>query len=434
MSERIRNNKSDSVSKKTTYEDIKLPKNLRQVGQAGEKKRIYIEDYVMTYIQQLAMKNENSYQVAVLLGKNQMRDHIDTIFISGALEVKEIDLEEDRVFSNEAWTKIYADIKEYFDQVEVVGWYITKPGLSLEADERITKAHLDNFAGSNKVLLMYDSVEREEAFYLYYNDKLVQQPGYYIYYEKNAAMQNYMIEHKENKSVESSYVDKAGLNIRNVLDRKTDETKTKQKGFSVRSAVASVAALFLLIIAATMLSGIKVNKTKDKETSGVVVAQATQDAQVKATEDATTVNVKPGDGTTIKEDEGDGGDTALPSKATTSIAPKQTIAPEGTSKATAGKDASDSGQDVDVVIDGTSPVPKETIAPKSSEASEPSAQKEVAATTDEKVHKVIKGETLGSISLKYYKTKDYITKIMELNDIEDADKIYEGQKLKLPDK
>ncbi|MDO5520545.1 MAG: LysM peptidoglycan-binding domain-containing protein [bacterium] len=434
MSERIRNNKSDSVSKKTTYEDIKLPKNLRQVGQAGEKKRIYIEDYVMTYIQQLAMKNDNSYQVAVLLGKNQMRDHIDTIFISGAVEVKDIDLEDERVFSNEAWTKIYADIKEYFEQVEVVGWYITKPGLSLEADERITKAHLDNFAGSNKVLLMYDSVEREEAFYLYYNDKLIEQPGYYIYYEKNAAMQNYMVEHKEKKSVESSYVDKAGMNIRTVLDRKSGETKGKQKGFSVRSAVASVAALFLLIIAATMLSGIKVNKSKDKETSGVVVAQATKDSEVKATEDATTVNVKPGEGTSIKEDEDSGGTDVLGNEATTSIVPKQTMAPEATSKSTAGKEKKDSGQDVDVIIDGTSPVPKETIAPKSSESSKPSGQKEVAAPADEKVHKVIKGETLGSISLKYYKTKEYIKKIMELNDIKDADKIYEGQKLKLPDK
>ncbi len=431
MSERVRNNKSDSVTKKTAYEDIKLPKNLRQVGQVSEKKRIYIEDYVMTYIKQLAMKNENTYQVAVLLGKNQVRDHIDTIFISGAVEVKDIDFEDDQVFDNEAWTKIYADIKKYFDKIEVIGWYITKPGLSLEVNDRIKNIHLDNFAGNNKVLLVYDSVEREEAFYLCNNNKLVKQSGYYIYYEKNDAMQTYMIDHKEKQSVESSYVDEAGENIRSVLERKKAAPKGKEKTFSVRSAVASVAALFLLIVAATMLSGIKVNKNKETSGQSVVVAQETSASEVSATEDATTVNVKVGEQTTIKE----AGDDQTQSEVTKSTVPEGTAEPTIKPKSDEKVANGTNGDDVNVVIDGTSPIPEKTIAPNASnDDSDDNSSKEVAAASEKKEHKVVKGETLGSISLKYYKTKDYITKIMELNNIEDADKIYEGQKLKLPDK
>ena len=39
-----------------------------------------------------------------------------------------------------------------------------------------------------------DPLDREDAFYLYENGHLFRQHGYYIYYDRNEAMQNYMIE------------------------------------------------------------------------------------------------------------------------------------------------------------------------------------------------------------------------------------------------
>lgn len=33
--------------------NLKLPKNIRQIGKPGDKTRIYIEDYVVTYINQM---------------------------------------------------------------------------------------------------------------------------------------------------------------------------------------------------------------------------------------------------------------------------------------------------------------------------------------------------------------------------------------------
>ena len=427
MVEKVRNNKSDSAQKKTTNEDMRLPKNLRQVGQVSDRKRIYIEDYVMTYIKQLATKSYGTYQVAVLLGQTQVRDNIDTIFVSGAVAVKDADVENDKVFDNEAWTRIYADIKHYFEQVEVVGWYITRPGLSLEVDERITRLHLDNFAGNDKVLLLYDSVEREEAFYLYNNKRLVKQSGYYIYYEKNEAMQTYMIDHKEKDGVESSYVDEAGRNIRSVLERNSERAEQKAKKGSVRYAMASVAVLFLLIVAATMLSGINLNGAKTTSNKKVVIAEPTKEAEVAGSEDAKTV-VKVGEGTKVAE------------KAT--VAPKvgeeATLAPTDDAEATKSPEKSvkkkkeeSLSKNPKVVIDGTKPISDKDKAPEKSSKEKDS--KETAATSEE-IYKVVKGDTLGSISLKRYKTKSYIKKIMELNNLEDADKIYEGQKLKMPAK
>ena len=47
---------------------FKMPKNIRQIGQVDISKKIYAEDYVMTYIKQLAEKTTVGERKAVLLG------------------------------------------------------------------------------------------------------------------------------------------------------------------------------------------------------------------------------------------------------------------------------------------------------------------------------------------------------------------------------
>ena len=45
---------------------------------------------------------------------------------------------------------------------------------------------------------------------------------------------------------------------------------------------------------------------------------------------------------------------------------------------------------------------------------------------------VEEGDNLGYISLKFYGTSDMVSSIMEVNGMDDANKIYSGQKIKLP--
>ena len=37
-----------------TGRKLELPKNVRQIGEPGENRKIYIEDYVITYLQSLS--------------------------------------------------------------------------------------------------------------------------------------------------------------------------------------------------------------------------------------------------------------------------------------------------------------------------------------------------------------------------------------------
>ena len=66
-----------------------LPKNIRQMGQFGDTYKIYVEDFVYTYVHRtLHMeKQEHEIAAAVLLGKTCRRNNQEYIFISGAQQV-----------------------------------------------------------------------------------------------------------------------------------------------------------------------------------------------------------------------------------------------------------------------------------------------------------------------------------------------------------
>ncbi len=144
----------------------------------------------------------------MLLGKTGSNEGERLVFIDGAVEAENVIVQEDQVvFTSEVWSSLYEEIDRYFHNTEVVGWFITRPGKSLGINEKITKSHVDNFAGEDKTLLVSDPVDRGSVFYIYEQGRLIRQDGYYIYYERNEDMQNYMVDHREGGSSESQVKD-----------------------------------------------------------------------------------------------------------------------------------------------------------------------------------------------------------------------------------
>lgn len=369
---------------------VRMPKNIRQIGQIEGSRRIYVEDYVMTYIRQLAVKNVGKYHIAVLLGKYVKSDENRNILISGAVEVKEVSFDENMTFSNEAWTSIYEDIKRYFSDVEIVGWLLARAGLSLEVDERVKKVHLDNFAGVDKTLLMYDSMEREEAFYLFdgvYHKRL---NGYYIYYEKNEDMQSYMIDQKGAASEESEYEDKAIKEIRTIIAAKK-EVPHEKKLVRLFYGASTVLAAVVLVIGVTILNNYDKMKQIEETLNGI--SNNIENNGEEQEED-------PFDQVESSEDKNE------------------------TSKET---------MDVDTVSGNVTTIKEEDVISDESSKSKPKkVTKEKEAANSKQIYVVEKGDTLASISKKVYNSANYIDKIMKANDIEDQDKIFAGQKLIMP--
>ncbi len=210
--------------------NLKLPKNIRQVGKPGEKIKIYVEDYVITYINQIARESADQQRLAVLLGRLGKNKEDTVAFIDGAVEAKNVVVQEDQVvFTSEIWTQIYDEIGQYFHNTEIVGWFLTRPGKSLGINDQITKIHVDNFPGVDKALFIVDPLDNDEAFYIYDQGNLVRQDGYYIYYDRNEDMQNYMVDHKSGESSETAESNAFLKKREEVLERRQTQ-KTKENG------------------------------------------------------------------------------------------------------------------------------------------------------------------------------------------------------------
>ncbi|MDF2907926.1 MAG: putative rane protein [Herbinix sp.] len=416
---------------------FKMPKNVRQIGKSNSNKKVYVEDYVMTYIKQLAGGDYSACKVAVLVGQCIRLENNRNIFISGAVEVSDIDMSTETTFSNDIWGKIYEEIKKYFVETEIVGWFIGGPGYLLEDKEKITKAHLDNFAGQDKTLFTFDNMEKEETFYSYENNRLTKLDGYYIYYEKNEEMQTYMIEHKEPQSIEVNYDDRVSREIRTVLQSKKPVVEESKGITRLMYAAGTLLAVIVLVVGAAILNNY--DQMKSMQDTLNYLSQNMEEVQTIVAEDrmAETIDSQ----------------TTLVGGQASDISG---VDAENGSKESADTEDGEDSLDVEVVPGDVKPLEKEEDTEdknqedSSEEDKDDDSGKELAAedkqedkqedkepakATDEKpinYYIVVDGDSLAGISYKLYKTYTKVDKIMEMNNITNQDLIYVGQKLIVP--
>lgn len=391
---------------------FKMPKNIRQIGKSNASRKIYVEDYVMTFAKQLAREDYSTCRVAVLVGQYIKTEQGRCIFISGAVEVEDIEVANDITFTNDHWTAIYESIKKHFVETEIVGWFLGGPGYLLEDKEMILKTHIDNFAGQDKTLLTFDNMEKEEAFYFYESGSLSRQEGYYIYYEKNEKMQNYMIENKGNLSEEEQYSDEVSKEIRAVIQKKKPVTDDNKSVNRLMYAAGTLLAVIILVVGAAMLSNYDQMKN------------------MQDTLNSLTHNLKEVESIFLKEE-----NNQVVSNMNDNLAVDLPIDTGGSLS-------------VEVVPGGVSPLPDEEDSDNNDESSQAANQEEndddnddsqasggqgVSSPQEEvKYYTVKAGDSLAGISYRLYDSPNHISAIKKLNNIEDEDMIYIGQKLIVP--
>lgn len=419
---------------------FRMPKNVRQIGKSNSNKKIYVEDYVMTFIKQLAGGDFSKCRIAVLVGQCIRLDNCRNIFISGAVEVKDIDPTTEITFSNDHWNTIYEEIKKYFVETEIVGWFVGGPGYLLEDKEKITKAHVNNFAGQDKTLLTYDNVEKEESFFSYENNRLTRQEGFYIYYEKNDEMQNYMIEHKAAPpSSEADYDDRISRDMRVILQNKKtpqDENKSINR---LMYAAGTLLAVIVLIVGAAILNNYDQMKSmqdtlnylsQNMEEVQSIFSEGKNASPIK--EETTLVGGQPSDAADA------GNNSAKPEEGSLNVetAPgdvERLPAEEEDEENTTPKE--DLVGDDEDLEDSEDLQEEKTDDEKKQDEDKDTGEKpkkEEVVKAEVKYYTVQDGDTLADISYKLYQTYTKVKKIMELNNIENQDKIYAGQKLVVP--
>lgn len=199
---------------------FKMPKNIKQIGKTGQNPEIYIEDYAESYLRRLSECDYTECRAAVLVGEVIQLEKNRVIFIQGAMEAEGAVQENELHFTQSVWDNVYEQMKQYFPNREVVGWFLGGPGFLLEAEEMLLRTHLDQFAGKDRVFYKVDSVEKEAKFYLYEHSCLSMRPGFFIYYEKNEEMQNYMLSRKVSRATELGFEEPTVKELRQVLQKK----------------------------------------------------------------------------------------------------------------------------------------------------------------------------------------------------------------------
>lgn len=235
-----------------------LPKNIRQIGDAGSDKRVYIEDYVITFLEKTGC--------AVLLGEVWQNENMKCLFADGAVEIAEGEPNDDM------WEKIYREMKQYFPGREVIGWAKKMEEPEEEPDEKLLDLHREQFPGEDRLLFLYDSEENASVF-LTENTGIRKQSGYYIYYEKNEQMQSYMVKENEGQSVEAESKNQDGAiqNFRRRIAKKQQDAQNVEQEQKSKTptmvrflyGASMFLVLTILVIGATMVNNY--NRMKDME-------------------------------------------------------------------------------------------------------------------------------------------------------------------------
>ena len=365
--------------------DFETPARVKQMGSIESGLKIFVEDYVYTYLYQYGRSGGGKEKLAALIGRHYVVNGQETVVISGAIQGKET-VQENGVeqFSEATWEYIGGQMQRYFQGMSVVGWVHCQPGFGAFLMAKDENFHREYFREKWQVLFVIDTMDKLDHFYVYNEEGtgLRQAKGYYVYYDRNREMQEYMLENsmirpkeeaqeehvvtaeekaerkERRKPTQVERLD-AAQDIRRVLQKREKAVKqAKKERDRLLVAVSCVLCVVCLSLGVAMYRSLDRLKLVEQE---LMAMQTTYQALA---EDVKEVNVQS---VFAVKDE------------------KATVLQEGKEE-------------------------KRTVK-----------------------YRVEAGDSLGFISRKYYGDNSGVKKIMDLNGLENADMIFEGQVLWIPE-
>lgn len=444
----------------------KLPKNVRQIGEPGGAGKIYVEDYVVTFLEKLSA--EETSGKALLLGEARERESLPYLFIDGALKLEGFSLD------SEGRTRVREQLEKYFSGKQVMGCFLSSGDAPFVMGPEVIEMFQREFPGENRVLAIRDGEERENLIYLLQKGEPVKQPGYSVYYEKNPGMQDYLVEYGQGISVEEEAPqrDAAIRHFRRIIREKnrvkgkgteTDAVSTegtaaedsgdakalsteKDKGARQEKklpspermllrpagrlvyAAGGFLAVTVLALGATMVYNY--DKMRDVEQRLATLTGNVDSQSQYLTEDNSAAEVMlhieeqldaqdltESAGTETEEENADADAAAQISTETADT--EGTVA--GDAVSTAAAPAQDAAEDADLDAEATAA------------QGETQAQEAGAAVSVVRASYIVQsGDTLAAISEMYYGSVEKVEAICSLNGISDENTILPGQKILLP--
>lgn len=401
---------------------ISLPKNIKQMGNIDDNFKIYMEDYVFTYLQQYAKTSKGEERIAVLIGDSYTIDGNDVLFINGAIKGEHTINENGMIkLSEKSFEYINESIDTYFSNHTVVGWFYSQPGFSDYINEGYINYHKEVFNKKNQVFFLSDPLENIGGFYRLDENNFKNINGFIIYYEKNEAMSEYML---HNKSLNSRHDDEKykmkDEKLINASRKKYNHSKplSTSSDYKKMSNMFSSLSAVLFLICFIMGAGLIQSDDKiDELEKRIVKLDESYRYILSQVKNDNVQSVFAQNNTSMTEQM-----TEKPTEQTTTLSTSNDISHTLTQDNT-------TNTTEDNTYSTTDPT---TISTTETTTNTTSNLVDNANKNNFKKYTVEDGDSLELISKKFYGNRSKIEEIMNINELDDPDKIYSGMTLLLP--
>ncbi len=386
--------------------ELETPKNRKQIGMPDKKNKIFIEDYVVTYLKQNAADENRKKGIAGLFGSCREVLGCREFYIYAAA----FEEEEEGLLSRECVQKIMRQRTESFEDYFFLGWCVIHGEEQGAVWENYYRSHMESLFGRPELLMTMEKGTLEEHFYTYPTDMPKEADGYFIFYEQNERMQSFMVDaHWKENVVRASEPDDVAKSCR--------EFYKEKRARKTRGRMAIVGCLLFLVLMifafgsrmsraiendATFAQGSETEMvvTAEEEVGQAVAAEVNPDLQPDVPSDSDKMN---------REESVD-----------------VVWAEEASSEAVVSEEES-------VVNLST----EEAELAESDALQEPAEELEKAETdeADEEqcaTYVVSRGDTLYGICISFYGDTELLEEVCRINRIEDKNNILCGQKILLP--
>ncbi|MCI9162091.1 MAG: LysM peptidoglycan-binding domain-containing protein [Lachnospiraceae bacterium] len=455
----------------------KLPKNIRQIGERDLNVKLYVEDYVNTYLKRLYPAGGQALRVGLLLGEMRSQEGIPYLFADGALEMEGVVQGGENVeFTEKAWEEAYRAVDRLFPKRSVLGWFLCSAPDRPLSPLNYWKQHSRYFPEKNQLMYLSCGLEGEEAAYVASEDGFYHLRGYCIYYERNQMMQDYMVSRRDVRRVESGNQDTVIRDFRQKMEDNREEALRRRGTLSGLQTACGVLSVLVLACGVTLFN----NYNRMKEMEAVIASALPEEVEQRWSDfvgrDKDGDTDKSGE-LVFEEVEGEiyptrGGLVIEPESMAGEPGQQADGGQAGTPAGTDGQKAQGTGQAREEqppemqgnggqasqsqpeAAAGTQPEAAAGAQPEAAAGTQPEAaagtqpegqdlEGEVKQTeasraepvqvpSDAVVHIVKDGETLYGICLEYYHSVNNLPVICQWNQLNDENHLSVGQELYLP--
>ena len=433
---------------------MELPKNITQIGESDKHCKIYVEDYVVSYIKQINRLSCNKDMAVALYGRRKTENEVSYLFLYGACKLDFLQ-RETRHLSQAQLQEVEKLRKKHFADYEFLGYRLLN-GEMVEGfhvfEQGICRytAGYAQFYEKNDAMLAYmlsareldkepETVDREK--YETIKKRQEERRGEYETVKKHRPerREKYEAAKKQRSERQEEYdVVKKQRSEQNA----TGEMR-KKTGPLTKMRVASAAVFVLVGLAAVSVLWDEQNTEALKTVVGRAMAEF---AEQKLPDASPAVSSIPNTASTpaVIATETPA-DTMVPTDTATSGAPTSTsdvpvtaATPNPASGATATNPASDSvtpnptSDSSATVTPVPTPTPTSTLAPTPTPAAAATPAPTAVPAAAPVSYTVQRGDTLIRISILNYGDDSMVQEICDLNEITNPDDIKVGDKILLP--